>query len=96
MLGKAELKIPGGKLVRAHISVEDGKIRRIIITGDFFLHPEDVLEQLEERLLGRKLREIDKTVKQFFRENRAVLVGVEAGDFTKVIMNAWQKGDKVI
>ncbi|MFX1485862.1 MAG: lipoate protein ligase C-terminal domain-containing protein [Promethearchaeota archaeon] len=88
-MGRAELKIPGGKLIRAQVSAEDGKIRRIIITGDFFLHPEDVLDRLEETLLGRKAKEVDKTIDRFFKENKAVLVGVKVRDFTKVILDAW-------
>jgi len=90
VLGTAELKVPGGKLIRADISVKDGKIRRIVITGDFFLHPEDVLEQLEEKLLGSNTEEIGKIIRQFFTESKAVLVGVDVKDFAEVILAAWE------
>ena len=90
MLGTAELKVPGGKLIRAHVSVRHGRIGRIVITGDFFLHPEDVLEQLEEKLLGRNNAEIEKIIRQFFTESKAVLVGVDVKDFSEVILAAWE------
>ncbi|MFX0089234.1 MAG: lipoate protein ligase C-terminal domain-containing protein [Promethearchaeota archaeon] len=88
MLGKAELKVPGGKLIRADISVKDGRIGRIVITGDFFLHPEDVLEQLEEKLLGRNAEKIEKIIRKFFTESKVVLVGADVKDFEEVILAA--------
>ena len=90
MLGTAELKVPGGKLIRAHVSVIGGRIGKIVITGDFFLHPEDVLEQLEEKLLGSNSEEIENTIRQFFTESKAVLVGVDVKDFSEVILAAWE------
>ncbi|MFX0068561.1 MAG: lipoate protein ligase C-terminal domain-containing protein [Candidatus Hodarchaeota archaeon] len=87
-MGKAELKVPGGKLIRADISVKDGRIGRIVITGDFFLHPEDVLEQLEEKLLGRNAEKIEKIIRKFFTESKVVLVGADVKDFEEVILAA--------
>ncbi|MFX0097651.1 MAG: lipoate protein ligase C-terminal domain-containing protein [Candidatus Hodarchaeota archaeon] len=89
-MGKAELKVPGGKLIRADIFVKDGRIGRVVITGDFFLHPEDLLEQLEEKLLGSDKEKIDKIVGEFFIETRAVLVGVDVKDFADVVLAAWE------
>ncbi len=45
------------KLIQVQISFDDQKneIHSIRITGDFFLYPEDSLEQLETNLVGVKL-----------------------------------------
>ena len=42
---RAERKVPGGKLVQ--MTCVDGAVR---LTGDFFLHPEDALPDLESFL----------------------------------------------
>jgi lipoate-protein ligase A len=44
----AEEKVPGGKLVRITL-MPDGRIR---ISGDFFMHPEESIVQIEN-VLGR-------------------------------------------
>ena len=48
----ADYKVKDGKFLRAVIDVEDGFIRGIRITGDFFMHPEESLERLESMLVG--------------------------------------------
>lgn len=55
------------KLVRLIIEHSEGKLRKIRITGDFFLYPEDSLEELEKTLRGRKLekKELMETIREF-------------------------------
>ena len=50
-----------GKIVKIRISYnqESQLIQTIKITGDFFIHPEEVIEQLEQRLCGIKLKKTD-------------------------------------
>jgi hypothetical protein len=43
------------KLIRIFLKYEKDTIRKIVITGDFFIHPEESLERLEEKLVGTKL-----------------------------------------
>ena len=50
---RGEYKVPGGKLVAAEVEVEAGVISRVAISGDFFLEPDDVLEQIDSALVGR-------------------------------------------
>ena len=85
----AELKIPGGKLIRVKFSKREGKISNIMISGDFFLHPEDGIEELERRLTGTKidLKTLKDIIKNFFREEY-VLIGVKPDDITRVILLA--------
>lgn len=45
-------KCSGGKLVKVSITSQDGAIMVARITGDFFTHPEGVIERLEGRLVG--------------------------------------------
>jgi len=52
MIKRLDYKVPGGKLIRIKADLENGQIRVIAISGDFFIHPEDVLTGLEDSLKG--------------------------------------------
>lgn len=47
-----EYKMPGGKLVRVDLEVADGLLRDAVVSGDFFLYPDDALEQITGALQG--------------------------------------------
>ena len=46
-------KTPGGKLIAVEFAVEDGVLRHVVVSGDFFLYPEEALGSLAGALLGR-------------------------------------------
>ncbi|MFC1750265.1 lipoate protein ligase C-terminal domain-containing protein, partial [Pseudomonadota bacterium] len=53
MIFRAIKKVVGGKLVKVRIDAEQGgSINAVQITGDFFLHPEDALTDVEKNLIG--------------------------------------------
>ncbi|HZY47559.1 MAG TPA: lipoate protein ligase C-terminal domain-containing protein [Candidatus Bathyarchaeia archaeon] len=86
----SDYKALGGKLVRIRLREEQGWIKTIKITGDFFLVPEENLEKLEKMLEGAPIREqeLRLLVKQFFNVTRAQGLGVSAEDFVKAIVSA--------
>ncbi|WP_043503247.1 lipoyl protein ligase domain-containing protein [Georgenia sp. SUBG003] len=47
-----EYKVPGGKLVAVDVDVEDGRLARARLSGDFFLEPDDALEDINSALDG--------------------------------------------
>ena len=47
-----EYKTPGGKLIAVDFEVEDGRLRDVRVTGDFFLYPEEALADLTGALDG--------------------------------------------
>ena len=49
---RAEYKVPGGKLVAVDVEVEDGRISSAFISGDFFLEPDEALDDINGALLG--------------------------------------------
>jgi lipoate-protein ligase A len=49
---RGEYKVPGGKLVAADVEVVDGKLATVAISGDFFLEPDEALEQINAILTG--------------------------------------------
>ena len=47
-----EYKTPGGKLVAVDFEVVDGTLRDVMVSGDFFLYPEEALADLTDALEG--------------------------------------------
>ncbi len=47
-----QYKLPGGKLVRVDVDVVNGELRDVVVSGDFFLYPEESLEQITGALIG--------------------------------------------
>ena len=94
-MGKAQYKVEGGKLVKVKLKLEADKIKEIKITGDFFLHPEELIEELEKTLKGSELNEevLSDYIKAFIIKNKAVLLGVTPEDFAKCIVMAGVKID---
>ena len=89
-MGRAEYKVPGGKLIRVRVEAEDDRIKAIKFTGDFFLHPETDLEGLEHRLIGVEAdaESVREAITGFFEERGTILVGVSPEDFVKVVLKA--------
>jgi lipoate---protein ligase len=49
---RGEYKTPGGKLIAVEFEVLDGALRDVVVTGDFFLYPEEALPLLAGALEG--------------------------------------------
>lgn len=47
-----EYKTPGGKLVRVDFSLADDRLRQVVVSGDFFLYPDDALEAITAAVEG--------------------------------------------
>ncbi|HEV2528947.1 MAG TPA: biotin--protein ligase [Thermomicrobiales bacterium] len=52
MTHHGEYKVPGGKLVKVDFAVEDNQLRDVVVSGDFFLYPEETLEDIRSALEG--------------------------------------------
>ena len=83
-----------GKIVKIELTYkqESQLIQSIRITGDFFVHPEEVIEQLEQGLCGVKLEKEDLENKIELILKDAQCFGFEIGSLVNVILNT--KGDK--
>lgn len=47
-----EFKTPGGKLIAVEFDIEGGGLRHVVVSGDFFLYPEEALGLLSGALEG--------------------------------------------
>jgi len=92
-MGKAEYKVSGGKMIKVQLTEKDNRIQKIKVTGDFFLHPEELIDQLEEALTQCLLNESGLTehVRTFMEKREATLLGASPEDFARCIMMAGEK-----
>ncbi|MBS7655085.1 hypothetical protein KEJ50_01060 [Candidatus Bathyarchaeota archaeon] len=89
---KFEYKVPGGKLIKVLTSIKNDVIEEIKITGDFFLHPEESIEILEQKLKGMKIEEeslIKNIINEFFKSK--TLIGASSEDFFLAVKGALSK-----
>lgn len=45
-------KTPGGKMVVVNCAVRDGRLADVVVSGDFFLYPEDALPRIAAAVEG--------------------------------------------
>lgn len=57
MTMRGEFKTPGGKLVAVEFGIRDKLLRDVVVTGDFFLYPEEALPRLAASLEGAAVTE---------------------------------------
>lgn len=50
--GHGEYKIPGGKLVVVDLRVDEGRLKDVRLSGDFFLEPPETLDAINAALEG--------------------------------------------
>ncbi len=87
-----DYKAIGGKLLRVRMTVTEDNppvIQTIRITGDFFMHPEEAIEDLEKVLIGAPLDEaaLRERVQTFFDADVQV-VGANVDDFVTALLKA--------
>lgn len=68
---------PMGKFLKIQMDFDD-EINEILITGDFFAHPEEAIDKLQEGLKGTRADpvEIRKVLEEFFSKKEVRLYGI--------------------
>jgi lipoate-protein ligase A len=75
------------KLIKISLEYTDSKIiSSIMITGDFFLYPEETLDQIEASLIGRKMdrNSIKETIEKCLSHSEAF--GFDSESLTDAII----------
>ncbi|MGM5488425.1 MAG: hypothetical protein ACQESG_05740 [Nanobdellota archaeon] len=79
-----DYKVPNGKLLR--IDAEIGEtIQSIRITGDFFIHPESALEDIEGLLAGIRVEDVERVLTDFIQENDVKVIGFGPKDLAEAL-----------
>ncbi|HEY9152265.1 MAG TPA: biotin/lipoate A/B protein ligase family protein, partial [Anaerolineales bacterium] len=83
------LKTPGG-LVRITGIKDEGKLRDVHISGDFFFYPAESLPELERALNGAASDEqnVKSLVERFYAERSIESPGLQPADFAKALFPA--------
>jgi lipoate-protein ligase A len=87
---QGERKVPGGKLVRVAARVEDGRLVDVVVSGDFFLEPDEALERIRGALDGVPVEmPFDAlTARVAEAADGAVLLGFEPRDVALTVLRA--------
>lgn len=92
--GAVERKTPGG-LVRVAVDARGGRIMRVRITGDFFMHPDTAAAELERVLSGLSAPSVPGAVASFFADRALDMPGVPIDTLISLILEALDKGTPV-
>ena len=91
MISHAKQKVKEGKLVKVEVEYNKS-ITKLRITGDFFLHPEDILEKIEQSLTGLEKdvseEAIASKIRQIAKAHDAQMIGISPGSLAHVIREA--------
>jgi len=91
MEGKSVKKVEGGKLVKVTVKFKDS-IEKVRITGDFFLHPEDALEEIEQSIIGisadAEVAAMEEKISKAVKEHKVQMIGVNPNSFAEAIQEA--------
>ena len=87
--GRAQRKVPGGKLVRVDAVCGQHLLSGIRISGDFFVHPEEALAGIERDLEALGLNggeaDLEMRVLSIVSANGAQLIGFGAKDVADLL-----------
>ena len=80
-------------MVRAKVEAIENRLKNIVITGDFFAYPEDLIENIENSLLGSivEFEKIRKKIESIIELKNATLLGVKSEHLAEVIVNATEE-----
>jgi len=85
--------VKGGKLIKVALEVEGDVIKSAKICGDFFLYPEEAIEQIEQSLKGARLNsDFEQILIEAVERSGAQLLGFSIGDLAAALRLASQRG----
>ena len=95
MTSRGEFKTPGGKLIAVEFDLVDGVLHNVVVTGDFFLYPEDALPVLASALENTQASLDEASYAARIRtalDSRAELVGSSPEALAVAVVRALRDG----
>lgn len=91
MIFQAKQKVKEGKVVKVEVDCDE-LIRNVRITGDFFLHPEDILEEIEKSMVGLERNADEETIisniLKVIADRDVQMIGISPGSIARLIKEA--------
>ncbi|MDO8428911.1 MAG: hypothetical protein Q7S92_06910 [Candidatus Diapherotrites archaeon] len=95
MKGYAIEKVENGKLVKIKVDFDE-RINSIQILGDFFLHPEESIFEMEKQLKGipssQSQESIQLILENYLKTSHAKLIGMTAEAIARTVKKAMNEG----
>jgi len=76
-------KISGGKSIKIDLEIIDGKIVKFILSGDFFAFPNEKLEEMEKKIIGKSIDEVEKIINEY--KYKINLIGISFNDILSLL-----------
>ena len=85
-----------GGLITVTCEFKESILTDILISGDFWIHPDTILPNLEKSLLNHDLTKVNltKRINTFLNENNCETPGTSASDLAQAIQNAYDSISK--
>lgn len=80
-------KVPGGKTVKVDLTVINDLIIDVVISGDFFLYPEEAIHDIESSIRNKTLDEAIKELNKF--KESVEFLGTSVDDIINLIIEAY-------
>ncbi len=91
MIACSSQKVKEGKIVKVEVGYDES-ITKLNITGDFFLHPEDILDEIEKSMIGLKKDVSFDTlvfkIHEIVKNYDALMIGISPESLALVIREA--------
>ncbi len=93
MIAHCSRKVKEGKIVKVEVEMEsDDLIKKLRITGDFFLHPEEVLDDIEKSMTGLKkdvsFDTIILKIQNIVKNHNTQMIGISPESIAEVLREA--------
>lgn len=94
MNGVATYKVPGGKLVRVKVEFAHS-INSVSVTGDFFMHPEEGVAEIENCIRGMDSdapeERIAGRIRDVVNSRGIVMIGVTEDTIARLVKEAMRQ-----
>lgn len=91
MIFQAKQKVKEGKVVKVEIECNE-LIRNVRITGDFFIHPEDILDEIEKSIISLErsasIETITSNIRSRIADRDVRMIGISPESIALLISEA--------
>lgn len=84
--GRTIIRKPGGKTLIIEITIENNKIKELVISGDFFAYPENQIDEIEEKTRNLTIQQALEVISKNLKTTK--LLGITPEDIIKGIKQA--------